>query len=373
MTDIYHYDKKNNEQAMISTGTEKRKKEQYIEDLKEGDTINDVFAVKIKNAPRSYRKGTMFDFVVVDKTGEIAVKYWGGDKKDRVKRLFDSFRTGDVIQIRAGSVETYNDQLQVSINEISGGLRRCSDDEYVKSDFIAALDEHQISSLFSQVKTIISEIEQPQLKKLLQLFFEDPTFVHQYTHSPSAMTFHHNYVGGNLQHSLGVARLVKTICEYYPGLNKDLILTGALLHDVGKLREYQTTTSIEKTDEGNFIGHIVIGERWIREKIAKIREDNGTFDERLELYLSHMILSHHGKYEYGSPRMPKIAEAAVLAQADLMDSQVKNYLQSQEDQKKNNNEDWAFVWDPDVGRKKAMYLPSIFEGDQPLKNEESDI
>jgi 3'-5' exoribonuclease len=190
--------------------------------------------------------------------------------------------------------------------------------------------------------------------------------MHDFSHAPSAMTFHHNYIGGNMHHSLGVARLCKTICDYYPGLNRDLIVTGALLHDVGKLREYQTTTTIDKTDEGNFIGHIVIGERWIREKIAEIRNDNQSFDERLELYLCHMILSHHGKYEYGSPRMPKIAEAVVLFQADLMDSQVKNYLQNLEDKKKSTDDDWVFVWDPDSGRKKAMYLPSLLDHETPI-------
>ncbi len=366
MPDMYQYEKKTAEQASIQTDTGRRKKEQFIEDLREGDIVNDIFAVKIKNAPRSYRKGTMFDFVIVDKTGEIAVKYWGGDKKDRVRRLYDSFRTSDVIQIRAGTVELYNELLQISINETSGGIRKCNDDEYLKSDFITALDETHISSLMTQVTSMIAEIKNSDLKNLLSTFFEDPTFVHQYSHSPSAMTFHHNYVGGNLQHSLGVARLCTTICEYYQGLNKDLILTGALLHDVGKLREYQIKTSIDKTDEGNFIGHIVIGERWIREKITEMRKNNHSFDERLELYLCHMILSHHGKYEYGSPRMPKIAEAAVLFQADMMDSQIKNYLQSMEDKKKNTDEDWVFVWDPDSGRKKAMYLPSLFEQENPF-------
>jgi 3'-5' exoribonuclease len=366
MTDIYQYEKKTSEQVSIQADTGRKKKERFVEDLREGDVVNDIFAVKIKNAPRSYRKGTMFDFVVVDKTGEIAVKYWGGDKKDRVKRLFESFRTSDVIQIRAGTVELYNDLLQISINESSGGVRKCNDDEYQISDFITALDENQISTLMSQVKSIIIEVKNTELRNLLSTFFEDPTFISQYSHSPSAMTFHHNYVGGNLQHCLGVARLCMTICEYYPGLNRDLILTGALLHDVGKLKEYQTTTSIDKTDEGNFIGHIVIGERWIREKITEMRTNNQSFDERMELYLCHMILSHHGKYEYGSPRMPKIAEAAVLFQADLMDSQVKNYLQSMEDKKKSSDEDWAFVWDPDSGRKKAMYLPSLLEKEGPL-------
>ncbi len=361
MADIYSYDKKSDEQLMIKTDSGKRKKEVFIEDLNEGDVVNESFSVKMKSAPRSYRKGTWFGFTAIDKTGEIAVRFWGGENKDRVRRLYDSFSVGDVIRIRSGNVEIYNDTMQISINETSGGLRRLSPNEYMVSDFLPTLDEEEISTLFTQLKTYMDQVKNEELQHLLQRFFDDEKFVHSFTHMPSAMTHHHNYIGGNLQHTLGVVRLADNICKMYPDLNKDLVITGAILHDVGKLKEYKTTTSIEKTGIGNFIGHIVIGDRWIRETIDSIRSEGYEFSENLEMFLCHMILSHHGRYEFGSPRMPKLAEAVVIFQADLMDSQVKNYLQQIEEQKKHTEDEWAFVWDADAGRKRAMYLKTLFE------------
>ena len=142
----------------------------------------------------------------------------------------------------------------------------------------------------------------------------------------------------------------------YPGINKDLLITGAVLHDIGKIKEYQTKAAIDKTDEGNFIGHIVLGERWIREKIDELRKKGKKFDTDLENRLCHIILSHHGRYEYGSPRMPKTIEAMVVHQADMMDSQVKNFIQNIEEGRKNSDDDWGFIWDPDIGMKRAMYL-----------------
>jgi 3'-5' exoribonuclease len=359
MIDIYSYENKTKEQVMIKTDSGIHKKIKFIENFKEGETITELFSVKMKSAPRSYKRGTWFDFTAIDKTGEIAVKFWGGDNKERVKRLYDSFKNGDVIQIRAGTVELYNDQLQISINESSGGIRRCSEDEYLKSDFIATLPEEEIKKLYKELKKYIDEIENIQLKNLIEQFFNDKEFVEKYIYSPSAMVHHHNYIGGNLQHCIGVIRLCKTICEMYPGINKEIVVTGAILHDVGKLMEYSVTTAIDKTDVGNFIGHIVIGDRWIREKINNIRENGEKFDENLEMYLCHLILSHHGKYEYGSPKMPKIAEALVLFQADFMDSQVKNYLQNLEERQKSSVDEWAFVFDSDSGRRRAMYLKNL--------------
>ncbi len=356
MSDIYDYDKKREEQAMIETDIGRRKKEQFVEDLREGDVINDFFAVKMKNPPRPYKRGTWFSFVATDKTGEIGVKFWGGDNKDRVKRLYDSFKVGDVLQIRLGNVEIYEDKPQISINESNGGIRRCNPNEYDVSDFIAALEENQIKEYFEQIKKEIKAIEDEQLKNLLLLFFGDSAFVKDFTHSPSAITHHHNYVGGNLEHTVGVVRLCNNIYEMYPGINKDLLISGAILHDVGKLKEYKTTAAIDKTGEGKFIGHIVIGDRWIREKIAELKKKGKDFNQDLENHLCHLILSHHGKYEWGSPRMPKTVEACVLHQADLMDSQVKNYIQNMEAGRKNTDEEWAFLWDPDLGRKRVVYL-----------------
>jgi len=356
MTDIYSYDKKQDEQTMIKTDTGKRKKEQFIENLREGDVVNDFFAVKIKNPPRAYKRGTWFGIIATDKTGDINVKFWGGDNKERVKRLYESFKVGDVVQIRLGNVEVYEEKPQISINETTGGLRRCGGNEYDVSDFIPALEEKKITELFEQTKKEMESIKNEQLKNLLDAFFNDPEFVKHYTHSPSAITHHHNYVGGNLEHTVGVLRLCNNICEMYQGIDRDLVMSGAILHDVGKLKEYTTTAAIDKTTEGNFIGHIVIGDRWIREKIAELREKGKEFDQDLENRLCHLILSHHGKYEFGSPRMPKIIEACVLHEADMMDSQVKNYIQNVEEGRKTTDEDWAFIWDSNLGRKRVMYL-----------------
>ncbi len=356
MTDLFHYEKQADEQATIKTNGKKRKKIQFIGELKEGETINDLFSVKRKNAPRGYRKGTFFDVILTDKTGEINVKFWGGDNKERVKRLFESFSTGDVIQIRHGSVERYNDKLQISINEKTGGLRRCNDQEYDAGDFVPALSEDEISRLYDSLQTYIEAISNPQLNALLKEFFDDESFVQAYIHSPSAMSHHHNLIGGNLQHSLGVVKLCYTISEYYSNLNRDLLITGAILHDVGKLKSYKTTTTIGRTDIGNFIGHIVIGDRWIRENISNLRKKDISFDETLEMKLCHMILSHHGRLEYGAPKLPAFAEAAALFQADLMDSQVKNFLQKIEEKQIDLDENWAFMYDPDINGRKAVYI-----------------
>lgn len=359
MTDIYNFSKKPEKQTMIETDTGIRKKEKYIENLREGDTIDDLFAVASKMPIRTYKRGSWFGLKVSDKSGEIDIKYWGGDNKDRVKRLHESFKAGDVIQIRNGTVEIYEEKPQISINETSGGLRRCSTSEYDVSDFIPALDEGKISDLLNVIKDEIKEMKNEDLKNLLKSFFDDPQIVEEFSHSPSAVSYHHNYVGGNLEHTVGVLRLGKNICEMYEGIDRDLVVAGAILHDIGKLKEYTLSASIEKTSQGNFIGHIVMGEHWVREKIEQIRKDKGSFDSNIETFICHIILSHHGKYEFGSPRMPKITEACIIHQADLMDSQVKNFIQNIEEARKTNNEDWTFIWDSDLGRKRAMYSGEI--------------
>ncbi|MDH7507020.1 MAG: HD domain-containing protein [Candidatus Thermoplasmatota archaeon] len=356
MVDLYDYSKKKDDQTLIETDIGKRKKEQFIENLKEGDTVNDLFAVKLKNPPRAYKKGTWFGLTVTDKTGEINVKYWGGENKDRIKRLYDSFKVGDVVHVRLGNVEVYEEKPQISINEAIGGLRRCSPNEYDIRDFVPSIDEEKIKKFFNIIKNEIDCVENPQLKELLDLFFSDSDFVKNYCHSPSAITHHHNYVGGNLEHTIGVLRLCKNICEMYEGINKDLVITGAILHDIGKLKEYETKAAIEKTDEGNFIGHIVLGDRWVREKISQLKDKGKDFEKELEDKLCHIILSHHGKYEFGSPRMPKTIEAVVVHAADFMDSQVKNFIQNIQEGRRISEDDWSFIWDSDLGQKRLMYL-----------------
>jgi len=356
MTDIYQYEKKKDEQTIIKTDTGKRKKEQYIENLREGDAVNDFFAVKLKKTQRPYKRGMFFEFVASDKTGEISVKYWGGDNRERVKRLYESFNTGDVVQVRTGMVETYEDRLQISVNENTGGVRKCASNEYDATDFLPALAEERINELYSVIKKEFTGIQNKPLKHLLDMFFQDDEVVTLFTHAPSAITHHHNYIGGNMEHTVGVIRLCQNISEMYPNINKDLLLCGALLHDIGKLKEYTYAAAIDISNEGNFIGHIVLGEQWVREKIQVMRTNGTDFPKELEQQLIHLILSHHGKYEWGSPKTPKLVEACILHQADLMDSQVKNYLQMIQDAKKFTDEEWTLIYDADIGKRRAIFL-----------------
>jgi len=145
------------------------------------------------------------------------------------------------------------------------------------------------------------------------------------------------------------------------------LITGAILHDIGKIKSYQTTTTIGRTDIGNFIGHIVVGDRWIREKISDLRKKGVSFDETLEMKLCHMILSHHGRLEYGAPKLPAFPEAAALFQADLMDSQVKNFLQKIEEKREDSTENWSFMYDPDINGRKAVYLDNADKTDRTIE------
>ncbi len=356
MENLYRYNKKKDEQTMIDTNSDKIKKEQFIENLREGDVVNDIYAVKIKNPPRQYKKGVWFDLVIIDKTGEINLKYWGGENKGRVKRLYDSFKIGDVIEVRLGNVEIFADKPQISINETVGSIRKCKENEYEITNFIRSLEKEKIDDLFKVVKKEIANVENNDLKNLLDIFFSDEVFVKDFCTSPSAINHHHNYVGGNLEHTVGVMRLCKNICEMYEGININLVIAGAILHDIGKIKEYETKAAIEKTDQGNFIGHIVIGDRLIREKINNLREKGKEFDKDLEDKLCHIMLSHHGKFEFGSPTMPKTIEAMVVHAADLMDSQVRNFIQIIEEGRKTSDDEWAYIWDSDIGQKRPMYL-----------------
>ena len=356
MTDMFQYEKKRDEQMTIKPDTGQRKKEQYVEHLREGDAVNDFFAVKIKKPMRTYKRGVFFEFLASDKTGALAVKYWGGENKDRVKRLYESFSVGDVVQVRGGAVESYEERLQISVNENTGGIRHCATNEYDITDFIPSLDEARIKELYTVAEAEMQAVTSAPLRALLLHCFKSAEFVRSYTHAPSAMAHHHNYVGGNLEHSIGVLRLCKNIAEMYPAVNRDLLVAGSLLHDVGKLQEYSYRASIEKTEDGNFIGHIILGVQWVQTRIQELRESGTEFPVTLERHLLHLIASHHGRLEWGSPIVPNLVEACVLHSADLMDSQVKNYLQIVEEARKSTDEDWAFIFDADIGKKRPVFL-----------------
>jgi 3'-5' exoribonuclease len=296
---------------------------QFIKDLKIGEKVDSLFSVKYKHPIKEYTNGLMFLMGVADKTGEIEVTYWGNFDKTIAEKIHKSFSENDVIRIK-GNVGEYKKKTKIDVNEPDGKIEITK--EYDLEDFIPITDKN-IEEMYEELKKYINSINDKNLKSLLNQFFEDEIFIKIFKKCPGAMYMHHGYIGGLLEHSLNVVKLCDTIFRLYPALDYDLLITGAILHDIGKTKEFEVKTNIQETEDGMLRGHIVIGEEMILEKINKIPE----FPKILKMKILHTILSHHGNLEYGSPRTPQFPEAAAIYYADEFDSKVIQYIKLKEE------------------------------------------
>lgn len=306
-----------------------------IKKLEHGKEIRGRFAVKSKDKRneglKDYRDfpGKFFSIKIGNKTGEMPLKFWGKkeESSDVVEKIYHAIEVGDIIEV-CGSVKNdpYDKCIAIHIDERKYDenlhyIRKLSEDEIRSidfSEFITSLETEKIESMFNEVIEIIKKMKNEKLKELLKLFFLDKTFALKFKLHPAAKKNHHAYIGGLLEHSLNVAKLCMKMSEFYE-LDRDLLIASALLHDIGKLREYEITKgAIDRSEEGMLIGHVVIGKEEVKKRIESIKN----FPEDLELKILHMILSHHGELEYGSPVKPGFAEAMALYFCDLADSQV---------------------------------------------------
>ena len=260
---------------------------------------------------------------LIDKTGEINGKVW-----EQAESLSKLFKKDDFIKIKSSSV-TYQNSLQLNISAIT----LCPTSEIDITGFLPQA-KNDIEQTFLKLKTIIEEIRNPHLKQLLDLFMADEQFVELFKISPAAKNLHHVYLGGLLEHTLSVSNLILQVCEHYQGLNLDLLLTGGILHDAGKIHELTYSRSFDYSDQGRLIGHITLGVEMIDEKIRLIPD----FPRELAIELKHLIISHHGEYQYGSPKRPKTVEALILYYLDDLDAKVEEIQsfiqQEQENQSK---------------------------------------
>lgn len=314
-----------------------------VKDLKEGQEVRGFFAVRSKELPRQYRNkaGQYFFLRVGDSTGEMPLKYWGGEDAERTMRVYNSFKQGSVVYLQGMvSFDKYEEALAIIINEGVGDLRPVEEGTE-DLDLVPALGEDLIKGLTEELFELIASVEDVHLKMLLQSFFSEKPFLEEFKHSPSAMRHHHAYVGGNLEHTINVARIVDLLARRYPLVERDLAITGALLHDVGKLREYRVAASIEMTNEGQFIGHSQLGWEMIRERIEK----TPGFPDEKRLRLWDMIIHHHGSYEEtGDAPATNLhtLEACVLHYADDADAKIGGFAQVLETAK-GTSDDWVFV------------------------------
>ena len=316
-----------------------------VRDLKEGDLVNEQYSVKFKKPPTTYRSkaGKWFEFRVGDATGEIMVKYWGRPGED-VESIYNSFDKGDIVRI-VGNVTSFNDQLSINVDSSSGG-RIEREEIYDIRHFIPAVEDVEwLSENYEEMEKdfleIVRSVEDEWLKRLLSAFFDDPGFWEEFRNAPASMKRHSAFVHGLMHHTLNVARICRTLASIYPALDRDLMVTGALLHDIGKMKEFRMSTNIDMTVDGELMGHVFIGAEMVDEKCRSIEG----FPDLLRKKLVHIVLSHHGKLEngWGSAKDPALPEAVAVFLADHTDSQVFQYLKLKHEA--NTEDDWFYVRD----------------------------
>lgn len=285
----------------------------YIKDFKEGDRIFNIYLCKHKQSAVT-KNGKPYDNVILqDKTGTVDAKIW-----DPNNAGIEDFNSLDYIEVY-GDVTCFQGAFQVNVKR----LRKCREGEYDPAEYLP-VSKFPIDGMMTELLGLIESIENPYLKKLLQAFFiEDEEFVKRFRQSSAAKTVHHGFVGGLLQHTLAVAKLCDYFCTQYPVLKRDLLLTAAICHDIGKIKELSLFPQNDYTDDGQFLGHIVIGSEMIGEKV---REISG-FPPLLANELKHCILAHHGEYEFGSPKKPAIVEAVALTFADNTDAKMETFTE----------------------------------------------
>ena len=288
----------------------------YIKDYKEGDRLSDIYLCKHKQSAVT-KNGKLYDNVILqDKTGTIDAKIW--DPNNAGIEDFDSM---DYIEVY-GDVTSFQGALQVNVKRV----RKCREGEYTPADYLP-VSKFGIPEMTEELLKFIDSIKNPYLHSVLEAFFvKDSDFLKAFQQSSAAKTVHHGFVGGLLQHTLAVTRLCDYYCTQYPILNRDLLLTAAICHDIGKTKELSLFPLNDYTEDGQFLGHIMIGTEMVGEKIRQIEG----FPTLLANELKHCILSHHGELEFGSPKKPAIVEAVALSYADNTDAKMETFTEIME-------------------------------------------
>lgn len=283
-------------------------KDLWVADLasRENRDITGFFAVAAKQVRTGRDGGRYFALTLCDRAGSIDARMWDITEAGE-------FAAGDVVKVR-GQVCRYNEKLQIKVERI----RQAQPNEYELGDFVPQ-SQRNIEEMWAELQDWVASFRDPDLQALVQAFLEDPAVAQALRQAPAAKGMHHAWIGGLLEHVLSLMGLCDSVARRYPQINRDLLLTGVALHDIGKLRELAWGTSFEYTLEGQLLGHITIGIRMIGEKIAALP----AFPPAKRLLVEHLVLSHHGRYEFGSPRLPMTPEAIMLHYLDDLDAKMQ--------------------------------------------------
>ncbi len=295
------------------------KKSKFIEQLKEGERIEDVFLVKSSRLAETRVGKPYLILDLVDKSGQIGGPVW-----DNAEQIAQISPVGGFVYLRA-QVQSYRDKLQLRIENIQA----VDKNEVDLTDFVPSTTL-ELDEMTEQVQKMIAGIENRWVRKLLSVFFNDEEIWLGFQKAPAAKGIHHAYIGGLLEHCLSMAKVADMLAGHYIGVDRSLLLAGVLLHDIGKLKELQENVGlVDYTSTGRLKGHLVIGSEMVAQAAGTIQG----FPEDLLVQIQHMILSHHGKLEFGSPTLPMTTEAVLLSYIDDLDSKMNLIEQLRRKQK----------------------------------------
>lgn len=294
----------------------------YISEFREGENVSGIYLCKSKAIAKTKTGKTYFTLVLQDKSGIIDTKIW------ELTRGIENFEQMDYVRVE-GTVTSFQGNLQFNVRR----LRRAGEGEYIPQDYIPCTTKN-VDTMFKELTGYVNRIQNIYLRQLLVSFFGDKAFAKKFKEHSAAKRVHHGFWGGLLEHTLAVVKLCDFYCTQYPILNKDLLITAALCHDIGKLTELSEFPENDYTDEGQLIGHIVKGTIMVDEKIRKIPN----FPEKLGNELKHCILAHHGEMEYGSPKRPALIEALALNFADNTDAKIETFIEALAEENRQSGE-----------------------------------
>lgn len=286
----------------------------YIESFREGMHVSDVYLCKNKQIALTRNGKEYGNLVLQDKTGTIDSKIW-----DLASPGVEDFDAMDYVHVEA-DVTLFQNSFQLNVRRI----RRAEEGQYIEADYLQ-VSKKDIKKMYEELCGYIRSIKNPFLQQLLGSFFlEDAAFAKAFQFHSAAKTVHHGFVGGLLEHTLSVVKLCDYYAGYYPMLNRDLLLAAAMFHDIGKTKELSCFPENDYTDDGQLLGHIIIGTEMVGERIRTI----AGFPEKLSAELKHCILAHHGELEYGSPKKPALLEALALNFADNTDAKMETMIEA---------------------------------------------
>lgn len=284
----------------------------YINELREGENVNGIYFCKSKQSLKTKAGKSYYSLTLQDKTGILDAKVWD------LSNAIEHFEDNDYIQV-VGQITSFQGNLQLNIARI----RKAQEGEYDVNDYMPVTSKNR-EEMYKEIVSIIDSVKDTYLNRLLKMFFvEDKEWVKRFVNHSAAKSVHHGFIGGLLEHTLGVAKMCNYMAGNYPIINRDLLIAAALFHDIGKLDELAAFPINDYTEDGNFLGHIYMG----AEKVGMAIREIPNFPVNLALELKHCILAHHGELEFGSPKKPAIVEAVALNFADNADAKLQTFTE----------------------------------------------